>query len=95
MNKYILAFSIFTFIFIACDKDLNLNTNVSTYNYDKIDPDGGSWITVFINKSDISCNAPVATSSPEYSAQLTDLKSKSISISQSQQDAINRWGQML
>lgn len=92
MNKYILAFSIFTFIFIACDKDLNLNTNVSTYNYDKIDPDGGSWITVFINKSDISCNAPVATSSPEYSAQLTDLKSKSISISQSQQDAINRWG---
>ena len=92
MNKYILAFSIFTFIFIACDKDLNLNTNVSTYNYDKIDPDGGSWITVFINKSDISCNAPVATSSPEYSAQLTDLKTKSATISPSQQDAINRWG---
>ena len=77
---------------ISCDKSITEPQRVG-YTPASVDDKAGTWKTyVLTAPTDVTLTAPMATSSAEYQAELADLKSKSASLSQEQQEAVVYWG---
>ncbi|GAB3986243.1 hypothetical protein GCM10028807_03240 [Spirosoma daeguense] len=77
---------------VSCDKTISEPQRVG-YTPASVDEKAGSWKTyVLTSPTDVTLAAPAATSSAEYQADLTDLKSKSASLTQAQQEAVVYWG---
>ncbi|WP_080058608.1 phosphatase PAP2 family protein [Spirosoma aerolatum] len=77
---------------ISCDKSISEPQRVG-YTPANADEKAGSWKTyVLTAPTDVTVAAPKATSSAAYQAELTDLKSKSASLTQEQQEAVVYWG---
>jgi membrane-associated phospholipid phosphatase len=77
---------------ISCDKSISEPQRVG-YTPGSLDEKAGTWKTyVLTAPNDVTLAAPASTASATYQAELTDLKSKSASLSQEQQEAVVYWG---
>ncbi|MVM31901.1 phosphatase PAP2 family protein [Spirosoma sp. HMF4905] len=78
--------------FVSCDKSISEPQRVG-YAPASVDEKAGTWKTyVLTAPTDVTVATPSATSSTDYQAELTDLKSKSASLTQAQQEAVVYWG---
>ncbi|MFN8355176.1 MAG: vanadium-dependent haloperoxidase [Spirosomataceae bacterium] len=79
-------------LFNSCEKDIEL-TNLQPIVPTNLDANGGTWKPFILAKADeIALDAPKATNSTEYQAELTELKSLSTSLTADQQAAVTFWG---
>ena len=76
---------------LSCDKTIDEPQRVG-YTPADVDAKAGTWKTYISSPTDVTLTAPTLTTSAEYQAELTDLKSKSASLSQAQQEAVVYWG---
>jgi hypothetical protein len=98
MKKYTQYITIFSAIaglsvaMVSCDKTISEPQRVG-YAPTSIDEKAGTWKTyVLSSPTDVTLAAPSSVTSSAYQAELTDLKSKSASLTQSQQEAVVYWG---
>lgn len=94
--KKIIAFSLSLLLIIgsitSCENELPTHLNFSAYKFSDLDIDGGNWQPIlFANSSTIVINPPAAVNSPEYQAELADLKSTAQNLSGSQVEAVSYW----
>ena len=76
----------------ACDKTIDEPQRVG-YTPTSVDEKAGTWKTyVLTAPTDVTIATPSSTSSAEYQAELTDLKSRSANLSLDQQEAVVFWG---
>lgn len=81
-----------SFALLSCDKSIEEPQRVG-YAPASVDEKAGAWKTyVLTSPTDVTLAAPASTSSAEYQAELTDLKSKAANLSQPQQEAVVYWG---
>ena len=79
-------------VLTSCDKTIDEPQRVS-YTPADVDAKAGTWKPyVLTAPTDVTLTAPAATNSAVYQAELTDLKSKSASLSRDQQEAVAYWG---
>ena len=77
---------------VSCDKSITEPQRVA-YTPASVDDKAGTWKTYILTApTDVTLAAPTAVTSAEYQAELTDLKSKSASLTQEQQEAVVYWG---
>ena len=78
---------------VACNKDVVIRTaNAPALQPANTDQNAGSWKTVLLTSpSDIIVLAPIATNTPDYIAQLNEIKSYQANITSDQRAAINYW----
>ncbi|MBO0929505.1 phosphatase PAP2 family protein [Fibrella aquatilis] len=91
LHKLLIA-STLSLTFLACDKTIDEPQRVG-YTPASVDEKAGAWKTyVLTAPTDATLAAPSSTSSAEYTAELTDLKSRSANLSLDQQEAVVFWG---
>ncbi|QJW91231.1 phosphatase PAP2 family protein [Spirosoma taeanense] len=79
-------------LLISCDKTISEPQRVG-YTPADVDAKAGSWKTyVLSSPTEVTLAAPMATTSVEYQAELSDLKAKSSTLSREQQEAVMYWG---
>jgi hypothetical protein len=77
---------------ISCDKSITEPLRVG-YTPASVDEKSGNWKTyVLTGPAAITVATPSAITSPEYQAEVADLKNKSASLTQEQQEAVVYWG---
>ncbi|WP_080238615.1 phosphatase PAP2 family protein [Spirosoma rigui] len=77
---------------LSCDKSIEEPQRVG-YSPADVDAKAGSWKTYIITSpAAVTVATPSLTTSAEYQAELTDLKSKSASLTPAQQEAVVYWG---
>lgn len=78
-------------LFNACEKDIEL-TDLQAIVPTNLDVAGGTWKTYILTKPDeVALDAPKASNSTEYQAELTELKSLSANLTAAQQAAVTYW----
>ncbi len=77
----------------SCRKDVVGNTDfVAALNPSKIDSNAGTWKTILLtDPTDVTVAAPVATNTPDYIAQINEIKSFQANISAQQKAAVQYW----
>ena len=71
-------------LFNACEKDIEL-TDLQAIVPTNLDVAGGTWKTYILTKPDeVALDAPKASNSTEYQAELTELKSLSANLTAAQ-----------
>lgn len=79
-------------ILVSCNKDLNTELTYESYEFAGIDEDAGNWNPILLaSGSDISVDAPAATNSAEYQAELSEVKSKISSMTSDQKEKVEFW----
>ncbi|GAB3489868.1 hypothetical protein GCM10027341_00770 [Spirosoma knui] len=79
-------------VLISCDKSIEEPQRIG-YAPSSVDEKAGTWKTyVLTSPADVTLAAPASTTSAQYQAELTDLKSKSASLTPEQQEAVVYWG---
>ena len=98
MKKYsqLLTISCFaialTATVVTCDKSISEPQRVG-YTPANVDDKAGVWKTYVITApTDVTVATPTAVTSTEYIAEIADLKAKSASLTQEQQEAVVYWG---
>ena len=77
---------------VSCDKRIE-EPQRAGYSPASVDEKAGTWKTyVLTAPTDVTLAAPAALTSAEYQAELTDLKSKSASLTSAQREAVAYWG---
>ncbi len=77
---------------ISCDKSITEPQRVG-YIPASVDDKAGAWKTYIVTApTDVTVATPTAVTSADYLAEIADLKSKSVSLTQEQQDAVVYWG---
>ncbi|GAB3807401.1 hypothetical protein GCM10028819_44200 [Spirosoma humi] len=77
---------------ISCDKSISEPLRVG-YTPASVDEKAGTWKTyVLTAPTDVTVATPTSVTSTEYLAEVADLKSKSASLTQEQQEAVAYWG---
>lgn len=93
MKKFTCLLALSILLFAGCEKELELNEEIAVYDYDSLDENAGAWDPVYLGKaSDIPLAAPLASSTPEYKAEVDALKKAGENLTQEQQNAIQFWG---
>ncbi len=82
-----------TLFAVACQKDVsNRTTNLPALQAGNIDLNAGNWKTVLLSRPDsFSVIAPVATSSPLYTADLFEIKALQKNLTGDQANTIKYW----
>lgn len=82
-----------TLIFIACSKNLNERTaDIPALQPAQADADAGNWKPVLLSSpADIAVPAPIATTSPDYIAQINEIKATQANITQEEKDLVKYW----
>lgn len=78
-------------VLISCDKTIEEPQRVA-YTPASVDDKAGTWKTYLTTPTDLTLAAPKSTSSAEYTAELTNLKSVSNNLTREQQEAVVYWG---
>lgn len=93
INKlFVISFVALAVTVISCDKTIEEPQRVG-YTPVSVDDKAGTWKTyVLTSPTDVTIATPSSTSSAEYQAELTDLKSKAANLSLAQQQAVVYWG---
>jgi hypothetical protein len=75
----------------SCNKSIE-TTEFDAYTPSSLDENGGNWKTyVLITPADVTVAAPKATSSPEYQAEIAELKSLQTALTDDQKSAVKYW----
>ena len=90
----LIAISISVIIFYSCTKSAAGRTdNISALQPAKTDDNAGTWKTILLNSPDeFAVAAPIATSSPDYVAQINEIKSWQANITDKEKDIVKYWG---
>lgn len=81
------------FITQSCNSDIPGFTAYEAYTYSSKDENGGNWVPILLNSAtDVVIPAPSDIASPEYTAELAEVKNLNSNISADQQEAIDYWG---
>ncbi len=77
----------------SCSKDITERTaNVQSLDPAKTDLDAGAWKTILLTgPTEFSVAAPIATTSPDYIAQVNEIKSWQANISESDKQLVKYW----
>lgn len=91
MKKLLLIIPILALV--SCSKSLNERTDTfEALNPAKTDIDAGAWKPVLLSApTEVSVAAPAATTSPDYVAQVNEIKSWQTHLSLKDRDAIRYW----
>ncbi|PWU01851.1 MAG: PA-phosphatase [Bacteroidetes bacterium] len=78
---------------VSCDKNINDRTaNLAPLNPQNIDIDAGNWKPVLLTApTDIPVAAPAATNTPDYIAQINEIKSWQANITSEEKAAVKYW----
>ena len=77
---------------ISCDKSITEPQRVG-YAPASVDEKAGAWRTYILTApTDVTVATPTAVTSADYLAEVADLKTKSASLTQEQQEAVVYWG---
>ena len=93
-NIYILFVAAFWALLLAssCESELPTMLAYNSYDFARVDEDGGNWQTVLLDNADqIVIDVPDDVTSPEYQSELTDLKSLTASLTSDQRTAVDYW----
>lgn len=81
-----------TVVLNGCNKDLNTELEYFSYEFSGTDVNAGNWTPILISSgAEISVEAPEATTSAEYLAELEEVKSKISSMTSDQKKNIDHW----
>lgn len=76
----------------SCEKELPRYELYSEYTFSKVDSAGGSWQPILIeNAGSLSIAAPREVSSPEYQAELAEVKALIGQMTAARREQINYW----
>lgn len=77
----------------SCKKNLNeVNLSYPALNPAKLDDNAGTWKPILLNTPDeVAVAAPIATTSPDYVAQINEIKSWQNKLTQSETDLVKYW----
>lgn len=79
-------------ILASCKKDIEPGLSFDAYAYASADNDGGNWKPIYLTSaSQYALGAPTVSTSAEYQAELTSLKSMSASLTSDQQKKVDYW----
>ena len=79
-------------VLTSCDKTIEEPQRVG-YSPASVDDRAGTWKTYILTApTDVTLASPSSTSAADYLAELTELKSKSASLTAEQQEAVVYWG---
>lgn len=79
--------------FVACKKDITTVQTAEPYTYTTADEKGGNWRPVFLaNATAVPVDAPKAVTSPEYQAELAQLRQTAQNLTDTQKEAVAYWG---
>jgi membrane-associated phospholipid phosphatase len=96
MKKIFLYINILAIIFLlsACSKRIEeANLQYKLLSPAKADANAGIWKPILLTSaSEFSCVAPIATSSPDYTIQLNEIKSFQNEITAEENALVNYWG---
>ena len=94
-NHILTVFSVVAGLAVAllsCDKSITEPQRVG-YTPASVDDKAGTWKTYILSApTDVTVAAPTASTSADYLTELADLKAKSASLTQDQQEAVVYWG---
>ena len=98
MKKYSQLFTVSCFAIaltatvVSCDKSITEPQRVG-YAPASVDDKAGAWKTYVITApTDVTIASPTAVTSAEYLAEIADLKTKTVGLTQEQQEAVVYWG---
>lgn len=78
-------------VLVSCDKTVDEFQRVA-YVPASLDDKASTWKTYLAAPTDVTLAAPASTTSAEYMAELTNLKSVSNNLTREQQEAVVYWG---
>lgn len=79
--------------YAGCEKDILKGVEAPAYTYASKDEDGGSWKPILLTSgSEVVIDAPADVTSPEYLAEVADVKNLSSSLTEEQQEIVDYWG---
>jgi len=80
-------------IISSCSKEVVGRTdNTAALNPAKLDTNAGTWKTILLTApTDISVAAPIATNTPEYIAQVNEIKAFQANLSDEEKKAVKYW----
>lgn len=95
-KSFYIAGSVIVFLLalqISCNKDVDGRTeNIPPLKPDKLDLNAGTWKPVLLTAPDeVPVPAPVPTSSPEYIAQVNEIKSWQANLSDEEKRMVRYW----
>ena len=81
-------------IFVACNKDIEGRTdNVAALNPTDIDLDAGTWLPILLTgPAEFPVAAPIATNTPEYVAQINEIKTWQADLTANEKRIVKYWG---
>ncbi len=95
-NKNILLATLITsgiFIFSSCENEIPGGISYEAYTFSSINETGGNWQPILLTSgADVVIDAPADITSPEYLAELAEVKSLSSSLSADQKEIVEYWG---
>ncbi|MBZ5857951.1 phosphatase PAP2 family protein [Flavihumibacter profundi] len=82
-----------TLLIIACSKDIHERTaNLPALQPANTDADAGDWKPILIGSpTDIAVAAPIPTNSPDYIAQINEIKATQANLTQEEKDIVKYW----
>lgn len=95
MKKIFLFITIVTTVVVihSCKKDLNeVNLSYPALNPAKLDDNAGTWKPILLAAPDeFAVAAPIATTAPDYIAQVNEIKSWQNKLTPSEKDMVKYW----
>jgi len=77
---------------VSCNRDLATELEFQSYEFSGIDNTAGNWKPILLSKgSDILIQEPTSVVSPEYLAELAEVKKLNSNLSEAQRKNINFW----
>lgn len=87
-----LLIALFASVLSACMRDLPTELEFESYQFESVDENGGNWTPILIEAgSQIQIPIPTAVNSPEYQAELAQVKNAIQGMSSSQRQNLLRW----
>ncbi|MFI5134914.1 MAG: phosphatase PAP2 family protein [Chitinophagales bacterium] len=88
----ILISAVMIFILSSCKKDVNPGVTFDSFNYSSSDADGGNWKTIYLTSASQSPVAvPTDPASPDYTSEISSLKTMSANLTSDEQSKLNYW----
>ena len=81
-------------LFVACNKNVDSRTdNSPALNPSNNDLNAGTWRTILLSSpTEFPVAAPIATTSPDYIAQINEIKTWQANITSEEKDLVKYWG---
>jgi hypothetical protein len=90
----LLSVAVFTAIITSCKKDIKGRTdNIAALKPSKNDANAGDWKTVLLaTPTEVAVAAPAATNTPDYRAQINEIKAFQNNLTEDEKRIVKYWG---